>query len=280
MPNLRQQFKEDISRAQEKHRKGKRLTKHDKLLLALSAEDGLQAPPRPQYAKNAVELAEILNIDVKDVRHYEKHKNAPRRLVSGAFPVDRWSDFLATVNTLEEVELLPWDQQPGEPSLWFERFTYFRLLPPDQRTLVATYKHFRSSGKLRQSKPFPNTQKGPIRAPIDWSSNAQQFGWISRAERWDAHLLRTVNQVEEDKIQAEREKQIKGANKIRDKALQALESKSFGAFSVFDALSGFAMANKEIRLAFPGLMPQPRGDEPTGPVKGVVIMPPMEDKEP
>lgn len=71
-------------------------------------------------------------------------------------------------------EKVLWEQMEGEPNLWFDRFTLYRLLGP-KRTLSAT--HRKESEKSRKKSQY---------LPGSWRDAALQWNWKERAEAWDA----------------------------------------------------------------------------------------------
>lgn len=72
--------------------------------------------------------------------------------------------------------LCPWEQQPGEPRLWYGRFQVYLSLGPT-RTLQEAYRHVNSL-KNRGGK-----------APISpsWTWYAKRWRWRERAHAWDAY---------------------------------------------------------------------------------------------
>ena len=67
--------------------------------------------------------------------------------------------------------LKPYDQQPGEPDKWFDRFQRFCHLGPN-RSLLAVYRQLISNPARSVSKA--------------WRQNADQYNWRARAAAWDA----------------------------------------------------------------------------------------------
>jgi hypothetical protein len=83
----------------------------------------------------------------------------------------------------------PYDQQPGEPMLWFARFEAFRRLGPG-RSILAVYNA--EPGKAR---------KGPAdSAPGAWKQAAAEWRWSERAEAWDQAQLRTARGEESEAL--------------------------------------------------------------------------------
>lgn len=67
-----------------------------------------------------------------------------------------------------------WDQIEGEPNLWFDRFTIYRLLGPKR------------SIRFAHRQQAPKSLKKPQSLPGAWKDAAIQWTWKERAEAWDA----------------------------------------------------------------------------------------------
>lgn len=251
----------------------------DVVFLAMANDTTEPPPPRLQYARTVRELANELNVDVSDIQFYENHDKAPARLKSGAYKVDAWNDFLSTVEneTIEPVK--PWERQYKEPPQWFQRFTHYRLMEPVNRNLCACYREMRAAGKGgTNSKPIPKEKTGHIKAPLDWNIQSGVWRWKERAEAWDKHLLMTVNQLEEERIVAEREELIRQGNRTRKRSETAFHNKPLSSFSVYDALQGMNQGNKTIQEGMPGLNPKHGStEEPNGPIRQVILLPPIKE---
>lgn len=284
MTNAKKQFAEEIKRAQDKQRRGKKLSKMDVVFLAMANDTSEPPPPRLQYAKNIRELADELNVDQSVILHYEQHPRAPAKLKGTVYRVEKWADFLDTIESETEDPVRPWERQHSEPLLWFARFTHFRLMEPIKRNLSACYKEMRLAGKGGPgSKPVPTEKTGHIKAPHDWFIQSQVWQWKSRAEAWDKHLLMTVNQREEERITLEREELIRQGDKVRKRSETAFLNKPLSAFSVYDAIQGMSHGNKTIEGAIPGLKPQPASgspEDPAGPIRKVILLPVMDESKP
>jgi len=85
----------------------------------------------------------------------------------------------------DATELDPWDLQPGESPLWFDRFTQFRLLGP-HRSLAKVYRlsRLREHGKVVERD----------NAPSLWNARAKEWKWRERASAWDAYTLELVEE--------------------------------------------------------------------------------------
>jgi len=95
-------------------------------------------------------------------------------------------------------EKLPWDQQDGESSRWFQRFSAFRLLGPG-RSLIAASNAERVSRSLEKS----------VQTPGSWRKAAERWQWLVRAAAWDKHLTDQATEAVEarwrDKVMGQTE---------------------------------------------------------------------------
>lgn len=73
-----------------------------------------------------------------------------------------------------------WERQPGEPLIWYERFTRYRLMGAT-RSVDRVYSIERGQKGPKGAKKSAT----PIRAPGSWRSAAQRFEWTDRVEAWD-----------------------------------------------------------------------------------------------
>ncbi|MFN8469186.1 MAG: hypothetical protein U0X20_26760 [Caldilineaceae bacterium] len=74
----------------------------------------------------------------------------------------------------------PWDQQPGEPKLWFKRFSLYLLMGPT-RTVAAAY-----------CDEFARRHPGKTclpRSATNWRVISSRWHWPARAEAWDKEQL-------------------------------------------------------------------------------------------
>lgn len=81
----------------------------------------------------------------------------------------------------------PWEKQPGEPTIWYKRFTTYRLMGM-QRSLRKVLE-----GENRQSKNLPG----------NWLRTAEQWSWRERAEAWDLNELEAQRVEDEEKFRLE-----------------------------------------------------------------------------
>jgi hypothetical protein len=100
----------------------------------------------------------------------------------------------------------PWDRQPGEPNLWYDRFERFRLAGVS-RSILSLY----NAERKQKDKPTASTQPHP------WNTTAATWRWRERAEAWDEHLR-------EQKRREDQEKRDKELAKVRELRRTTVES--------------------------------------------------------
>lgn len=81
-----------------------------------------------------------------------------------------------------------WEQQPGEPDVWFQRFRIYALMPPATRSAEAVYN---------------SMKEGPPRhkASGAWYRFILKFGWQERALAWDAERAKTIADTAEKNLE-------------------------------------------------------------------------------
>ena len=75
----------------------------------------------------------------------------------------------------------PYQQQPGEPHNWYDRFHRFCLLGPS-RTLIQCYRQVIAE----RTAAGNGRQRIPQQAPGAWKRKARELDWHARAAAWDA----------------------------------------------------------------------------------------------
>lgn len=103
----------------------------------------------------------------------------------------------------------PWDQIENEPSLWFKRFTAFRLMEP-LRTVSEVFKQECAARGAKRKSKVPDG---------GWYDVAREWHWEERAAAWDAY--QTAQQ--EQAIVKERAKVLKSRYALTHKRIQTLD---------------------------------------------------------
>lgn len=112
-----------------------------------------------------------------------------------------------------------WEQQPGEPTLWFARLERFRLAGPG-RSLLKLYNEERErKGQKRADSP-----------PTAWRDAAKTWNWRERADAWDAVELAKERERRETELAKEREQ----AREHRRTLLKAMGSRVAQGLTTLD----------------------------------------------
>lgn len=135
---------------------------------------------------------------------------------------------------------ISWDRQRDddgalEPSLWYSRFTTYRLLGV-KRSFLAVYNQQREkAGKGATAKTIPSS----------WQHAARKWEWVNRAEAWDVHeqreLLKQEEQARADMLKRHAEiaqkLQILASKRLEilEKAIQKKPGAISGSVSVTEA---------------------------------------------
>jgi len=107
-------------------------------------------------------------------------------------------------------ELRAWDQQPGEPTLWYERF--WKWLHDPRRSMLAVYNGERTlAGKSMMSS-----------VPGPWPGSARKWKWNARAQAWDDYEHERLDEEWEAKRKQFREVEWATAQALIEKAKQML----------------------------------------------------------
>jgi len=105
-----------------------------------------------------------------------------------------------------------WDRQPGEPMLWYSRFTKFRLQGP-RRSPLGVYNEERALAGTERRAGVPGA----------WTRALVKWRWRERAEAWD--------KAEQERVEAEwgerraqiRERDFAQSLQLRDLAQKILD---------------------------------------------------------
>jgi hypothetical protein len=90
----------------------------------------------------------------------------------------------------------PYDQQPGETDLWFQRFRDFYLLVGSERHLDDAYRRHLAAGG---ADPAAVRRR---RAPGCWREAAKRYRWEERVRPWDRERRRERQQAHEAQLEA------------------------------------------------------------------------------
>jgi len=110
----------------------------------------------------------------------------------------------------------PWDRLPNEPSMWFNRFEYYRLLGPD-RTFQGTFEIWNERDNKRKNKPNVAGHPHP-----QWYERAEQWQWKERAAEWDNWVWKERVSQEQDAIREMTKRHIELGMEMQDVGGKAL----------------------------------------------------------
>jgi hypothetical protein len=95
----------------------------------------------------------------------------------------------------------PWERQPGEPDYWYARFTRFREMPANERTLLGAYRKERLEREQRRQDANPSEFRSRS-APNAWNRAALTWDWYERCRAWDEYVVDQARQAEISTAQA------------------------------------------------------------------------------
>jgi len=139
----------------------------------------------------------------------------------------------------DDLERKPWDREPGEPMVWFNRFEFYRLLGPD-RSIQAAIRAY----KTAQGKPPPRGISKP------WPERSRTWRWKERAEAWDAAEIERIRREFDDERRKDKQRRIKVLRAFRGKLEQALVGLEPYSARWQDVTSGLAMVMPELRREY------------------------------
>jgi hypothetical protein len=146
-------------------------------------------------------------------------------------------------------ERKPWDRQPGEKAMWYNRFdAYYRPLGPE-RSLLAAYNAWRCTEKSREV-PAETASK-------TWRKRAKEWNWQERAEAWDEAERQRRHAEEEEERRKDRQERIRLLKAYQDKLAQALQALEPESAKWAEVTAGLRMVNEELRTEY--------GDQPAQP---------------
>lgn len=114
--------------------------------------------------------------------------------------------------TKDAQERQPWDILPGENSLWYERFTKYRLQGPT-RSRLSVYNNERlAKGKKKRAS-----------VPSSWVAASEKFNWRERAFAFDQFIRDQVEADWEKRQQELRQREWELAQAMAEKAQAMLQ---------------------------------------------------------
>jgi hypothetical protein len=107
-------------------------------------------------------------------------------------------------------ELREWDQQPGEPTLWYDRF--WKWLHDPRRSLLGVYNAEREKARKRPAQTSPGA----------WREAVVKWNWEARAHAWDDYEHERLEEEWETRRKQLREVEWVTAQALIEKAKQML----------------------------------------------------------
>src|SRR5262245_8453686 len=114
-----------------------------------------------------------------------------------------------------------YDQQPGEPALWFSRFERFRSMGPTRTMLGAVHHEEAEKGGQKRSRKVPGA----------WDVAAERWRWRHRAAAWDAEQIRQAREAEAAAAAARRKVWALQAQALQAAAIKRLHDMKPGELS-------------------------------------------------
>jgi hypothetical protein len=132
----------------------------------------------------------------------------------------------------------PWERQPGESNLWYDRFEAYRLAGARRSLLGAV-----NAERRRRNAP-------PGRSvPQAWAKNAKRWRWLERAEAWDACQRAEGRRARAEGFEEMNRRHVQEAQALQGKAVQRLKSLDVERMSPADVLRFCVEAAKLERTA-------------------------------
>ena len=119
----------------------------------------------------------------------------------------------------------PWEQQPGEPNLWYARLERYRLAGPS-RSLLGTLNAERQQRGANKGKSVPQA----------WARNAKRWRWRERAEAWDEHQRRQARLAHAQGIEEMNQRHIQEAKALQSIAIQRVKALAAEQLSAAEVL--------------------------------------------
>lgn len=148
-----------------------------------------------------------------------------------------------------------WERQPGEPARAYAAFCLYRDMPATERSLRAVADRLYGSGG-------GNPASKRRRAPGQLHKWSVRWRWVERAAAWDEEQDRVAREAQIRAIQEMRDRHVREAMALQQKALERLRQMHPEELSPKDVLAYFVEAAKLERLSRgePDQIQEQRGD--------------------
>jgi hypothetical protein len=138
----------------------------------------------------------------------------------------------------DTTQLEPWEQQPGEPNLWYARYERYRLAGP-RRSLLALFNSERREHGAKKARSIPQS----------WAQKAKQWRWRERAEAWDTFEFQQARVEHAEQFKEMNLRHIQEAKALQSLGVQYLKSLQPDTLSSVQALRFCIEAAKLERTA-------------------------------
>jgi hypothetical protein len=118
----------------------------------------------------------------------------------------------------------PWEMQPGEPNVWYDRFWTFLMLGAG-RTIEECYRERTEQGERLKGD----------RATGYWYRMAREYRWEDRAVAYDKARREDLQAREEERRIQERERRRRMVSDVLEGCYTALKAANLGAMEEADA---------------------------------------------
>jgi hypothetical protein len=136
-------------------------------------------------------------------------------------------------------ESKPWDQQPGEKALWFERFVMY-LQMGTKRTKMGVYNQVRASNGKTPARDLDPT----------WFKAAKEWKWADRAAAYDREQAITQRERYEKERDQDRADRIVLLKALRGKVSAALPGLDFTKASPNTVIYAIGLVVQELRKEY------------------------------
>ena len=128
------------------------------------------------------------------------------------------------VNGPQAAAAKPWEMQPGEPNVWYDRFWTFLMLGAG-RTIEECYRERTGQGERLKGD----------RATGYWYRMAREYKWEERANAYDKSRRDDLQAQEEERRIQERERRRRMVSDVLESCFTAIKSANLGAMQESDA---------------------------------------------
>jgi len=158
-----------------------------------------------------------------------------------------------------------WEQQKGEPTLWYRRFTEFYLTGGEDRTLAGAFRTFkaRHANSTRTARDF-----GRMQPSGDWTKYCAKWSWVSRSQSYDAHQAVLLRKAHANMVKRTNEKHLAVVQSHFAKLIQRTSKLDYGKVNDIGRMLEYAerlIRLERMLLGMPLQVEEVRAAEPADP---------------